>query len=105
LAKSPGKGRGIWQSGRRNPVPLSSWVVNPQDPVAKFLRRKYPYAGQALEDRLLDRAMMRERWTCSLETLRRFERAGILRPIKLGAKVRYRLSDVLIAEREGEVVA
>ena len=80
-------------------------MVNPQDPVAKFLRRKYPYAGQALEDRLLDRAMMRERWTCSLETLRRFERAGILRPIKLGAKVRYRLSDVLIAEREGEVVA
>jgi hypothetical protein len=48
---------------------------------------------------------MRERWRCSLETLRRFERAGILRPIKLGAKVRYRLSDVLIAEREGEVVA
>jgi hypothetical protein len=74
------------------------------DPINSFLRRKYPYTNQALEDRLLDRAAMKERWGVSLETLKRFERAGILRPIKLGAKVRYRLSDVLVAEREGEVV-
>jgi hypothetical protein len=46
---------------------------------------------------------MKERWDVSLETLKRFERDDILRPIKLGAKVRYRLSDVLRAEREGEV--
>ena len=75
------------------------------DPIDSYLRRKYPYANQALEDRLLDRAAMKGRWGASLETIKRFERAGILHPIKLGGKVRYRLSDVLIAEREGEVVA
>ena len=74
------------------------------EPINKFLRRKYPYASQAHEDRLLDRAAMKERWGVALETLKRLERAGVLRPIRLGGKVRYRLSDVLVAEREGEVV-
>jgi len=75
------------------------------DPVSKFIRRKYPYPNAAIEDRLLDRSAMQERWGCSFETLKRLERSGILKPIRLGGKVRYRLSDVLIAEREGEVIA
>jgi hypothetical protein len=73
------------------------------DAVTNFLRQKYPYAGMALEERLLDRADMHERWGCSFESLKRFERAGILKPIRLGGRVRYRLSDVLRSEREGEL--
>ena len=56
-----------------------------------------------MQDRLLDRSAVKDRWTCSLETLKRLEKAGILRPLKLGAKVRYRLSDIVEAEREAEV--
>ena len=49
------------------------------------------------------RADLRERWACSLETLKRRERDGLLRPLKLGAKVKYRLSDIVEAEHEAEV--
>ena len=72
------------------------------DPVALFLRRQYPYVGQALEDRLLTRSVLAERWGCSTESLRRLE-GNILRPIKIGGKIKYRLSDVLRSEREGEL--
>jgi hypothetical protein len=72
------------------------------DPVAQFIRRKYPYVDQALQDRLLGRASLSERWDCSIESLRRLE-GSILHPIRIGGRVRYRLSDILRSEREGEL--
>ena len=67
------------------------------------LTKRYQYANQAMQDRLLSRSDLRDRWACSLETLKRRERDGLLRPLKLGAKVKYRLSDVIEVEREAEV--
>jgi hypothetical protein len=67
------------------------------------ISKRYAYANQALQDRLLDRSSLKDRWDCSLESLKRWERAGILRPLKIGSKVRYRLSEVIEAEREAEI--
>jgi hypothetical protein len=61
--------------------------------------RLYPGAA---EDFLLDRNALKKRWHKSLETIKRLERAGVLKPLKLGAKVSYRLSDVVTAEQEAE---
>ena len=66
------------------------------------LIKRYIYASQALNDRLLSRSDLKDRWACSLETLKRRERDGLLRPLKIGAKVKYRLSDIVEAEREAE---
>ena len=72
------------------------------DPVAQFLRRKYPYVDQAIQERLLDRASLAERWDCSIESVKRLE-GTILRPIRIGGRVKFRLSDILRSEREGEL--
>ena len=73
-----------------------------EDPVAQFLRRKYPYVDQAIQERLLDRASLAQRWDCSIESIRRLE-STILHPIRIGGRVKYRLSDILRSEREGEL--
>jgi hypothetical protein len=73
-----------------------------KDPISKFLRQQYPYTGQALEDRLLDRSALAERWSCSIETVRRLERQ-VLKPIQIGGRIKFRLSDILRSEREGEL--
>ncbi len=44
--------------------------------------------------KLLDRKLLANRWSCSIETLKRRERAGVLTAILLGRLVRYRLSDI-----------
>jgi hypothetical protein len=50
---------------------------------------------------LLSRAELARRWRVSVETLKRRERARILRPIRLdGRLVRYRWSDILRVEDE-----
>ena len=50
---------------------------------------------------LLSRAELARRWRVSVETLKRRERARILRPIRLdGRVVRYRWSDILRVEDE-----
>jgi hypothetical protein len=67
--------------------------------------KRYAYTSQALQDRLLSRADLKERWACSLKTLKRREKDGLLRPLRLGGKVKYRLSDIVEAEREAEAVA
>jgi hypothetical protein len=72
---------------------------------AERVAKRYAYASQALQDRLLSRSDLKERWACSLETLKRREKDGLLRPLKLGAKVKYRLSDIVEAEREAEAAA
>jgi len=43
---------------------------------------------------LLSRKNLSERWGCSVETLKRREKAGVLRPIVLGRLVRYKLGDI-----------
>jgi hypothetical protein len=53
--------------------------------------------------RLLTRKGLADRWQMSTETLKRRERAGVLRVLKLGRGVRYRLSDVEALEAAAEV--
>ncbi len=61
-----------------------------------------PMTNQA-EERLLTRQELSLRWSCGLSTLKRFEKRGVLKPIVLGSKVvRYKLSDVVRTEQEGE---
>ena len=55
-----------------------------------------------MDDKLLTRLELARRWKVSIETLKRRERARILRPVRLdGRVIRYRLSDVLRIEEEG----
>ena len=51
--------------------------------------------------KLLDRKLLANRWSCSIETLKRRERAGVLTAIVLGRLVRYRLSDIEAIESAG----
>jgi hypothetical protein len=55
-----------------------------------------------MDDGLLTRLELAQRWKVSIETLKRRERAKILRPVRLdGRIIRYRMSDVLRIEEEG----
>lgn len=55
-----------------------------------------------MEEALLTRAELARRWKVSIQTLKRRERAKILRPVRLdGRVIRYRMSDVLRIEEEG----
>jgi len=52
-------------------------------------------------DRLLSRKELAERHGISIKTLKRREKAGLLRPLSLGPRtVRYRLSDILAIEED-----
>jgi len=53
--------------------------------------------------RFLTRKGLSDRWQVSTETLKRRERAGVLRVLKFGRGVRYRLSDVEALEAAAEV--
>ncbi len=55
-------------------------------------------------DEMLTRRDLAHRWRVSTETLKRREKAGLLRALKIGKGVRYRLSDILNFEAEAEVV-
>jgi hypothetical protein len=57
----------------------------------------------SLEERLLTRRLLADRWSMSVETLKRREKAGILPFMRLGRGVRYRLSDVEALEADAEV--
>ena len=49
---------------------------------------------------LLSRKQIADRWSVSLETIKRREAAGMLRPLHFSARqVRYRLSDVVSVEQ------
>ena len=52
---------------------------------------------------LLSRKQVADRWSVSLETIKRREAAGVLQPLRFSARqVRYRLSDVVSAEQSAE---
>ena len=55
-----------------------------------------------MEETLLTRSELARRWKVSIETLKRRERARILRPVRLdGRVIRYRMRDILRIEEEG----
>jgi len=55
-----------------------------------------------MEETLVPRSELARRWKVSVETLKRRERAKILRPVRLeGRVIRYRMSDILRIEEEG----
>jgi hypothetical protein len=53
--------------------------------------------------KLISRQHLADRWSVSTETLKRRERAGLLPSLKLGTRVRYRISDIEIIEKQAEV--
>jgi len=54
---------------------------------------------QATEKKLLSRRELQRRWGCSGETIKRRQRAGLLRPIYFSARMlRYALDNVLEIE-------
>ena len=61
--------------------------VQPQDRSVQFVTRRE----------------LADRWKLSVQTLKRRERSGLLRCLKLGRGVRYRLSDVEHLEADAEV--
>lgn len=53
------------------------------------------------EENLVSRKWLAERWSCSIETLKRMEKRDQLHPVKLGRRMlRYRLSEIEKLESE-----
>lgn len=58
--------------------------------------------SETMEDSLLTRRELADRWKVSIETIKRRERARVLRPLRLeGRIIRYRMSDVVRIEQGG----
>jgi len=56
---------------------------------------------ETMDDKLLTRWELARRWKVSIETVKRRERAKVLRPVRLNGRIiRYRMSDVLRIEEE-----
>jgi hypothetical protein len=49
---------------------------------------------QKTEEHLRSRRQLAQRWACSIETVKRRERSGLLPVIKIGTHARYRASDI-----------
>ena len=56
-----------------------------------------------LEGVTLSRKELAQRWRCCMETIKRREKSRVLKALKLGRLVRYRLADVEALEAEAEV--
>lgn len=53
---------------------------------------------------LIDREQLAARWCCSIETIKRMEKSGLLKRVQLSERmVRYRMVDVI--KHEGETQA
>ena len=62
--------------------------------------------GETMQDSLLTRRELADRWKVSIETIKRRERARVLRPLRLeGRIVRYRMSDIMRIEQDGDTWA
>jgi hypothetical protein len=62
--------------------------------------------SETMKESLLTRRELADRWKVSIETIKRRERARVLRPLRLeGRTVRYRMSDVVRIEMEGDIGA
>jgi len=53
------------------------------------------------DDDQFSRKRLAKRWAVTTKTVKRRERAGLIRSIKMGRSIRYRLSDILAAEEYG----
>ena len=51
----------------------------------------------------LDRKELAQRWRCGVETIKRREKSRVLKALKLGRLVLYRLADVEAVEAQAEV--
>ena len=51
---------------------------------------------------MLSRRQLADRWSCSIETLRRRERDGTLNTRRIGSLVRYRLRDIEAIEGDSK---
>ena len=51
---------------------------------------------------MITRRDVAERWSYSIETIKRLEKGGKLPSIRIGGRVRYRISDIERLEQEGE---
>ena len=71
------------------------------DDVCRNTRIMKNHTNQAIE--MLTRRGLSSRWCVSIETLKRREKAGQLRALKIGRGVRYRLSDILAFEKDAEI--
>ena len=61
------------------------------------MQKSQPFDNQS--EQLLSRGAVAQRWECCIETIKRRERAGILKPIKFNQRLlRYRLSDIVAIE-------
>ena len=69
------------------------------------LRTSKGPAYSPAEYSLWTRKNVKDRWQCSLETLKRKEKAGLLPFIKIGKFVRYRREAIEAIERQGEIHA
>jgi predicted unusual protein kinase regulating ubiquinone biosynthesis (AarF/ABC1/UbiB family) len=61
-----------------------------------------PTARAGIEEIFLTRTQLARRHQTTIFTIIHREQAGLLKPLKLGRHVRYRLSDVLAFEKAGE---
>lgn len=59
---------------------------------------------QTTADQSISRAELSMRWSCSQETLKRREKAGVLPSWKNGHLVRYKMTDVIEYEQQGQVL-
>jgi hypothetical protein len=55
-----------------------------------------------LNEQLISRKELAERWSCSTETIKRRTREGLLHPVRFNARmIRYPLSEIIRVEQEG----
>jgi hypothetical protein len=74
--------------------------------VSFFVHARMKIVRMKLQDKpvqLVTRRELSDRWKLSVETLKRRERCGVLRVLKLGRGVRYRLADIQRLEADAEV--
>ena len=55
------------------------------------------------EEQLRSRRQLAQRWGCSVETVKRREKSGLLTVIKIGKHARYRVSDIEAIELEATI--
>jgi len=55
-----------------------------------------------ISEQLLSRRVLAQRWSCCVETIKRREREGLLRPVRFNQRLlRYRLSEIISIEASG----
>ena len=81
-----------------------STARRPENVVCNFVSQKArimkKHSDQAF---LFTRRDAKDRWQVSIETLKRWEKAGRLKPLKLGRGIETRMVDIVAFEKDAEV--